>query len=131
MVAKSSPRKNRNSTAHRNKPIQHTTFATIGKNSNAQKPPRGSRRKALRRPKKGASGAPERHSAPLAALRYRPPCSLGRQRVEPHRQSRKGGDRLLSLRPLGLELGGVLGVARPMAKTSLIEPFSSRSLTTF
>jgi hypothetical protein len=38
--------------------------------------------------------------------------ALGRQRVEPLRQRRKGGDRLLGLRLFGLELGGVLGVAR-------------------
>jgi hypothetical protein len=40
------------------------------------------------------------------------PGALGGQCVEPFRQSRKGGDRLLSLRLFGLELGGVLGVAR-------------------
>ena len=40
------------------------------------------------------------------------PGALGRQLVEPVGQSRKGGDRLLSLRLFALELGGVLGVAR-------------------
>src|SRR5271166_4795461 len=38
--------------------------------------------------------------------------ALGRKGVEPLGQRRKGGDRLLSLRLFGLELGGVPGVAR-------------------
>ena len=40
------------------------------------------------------------------------PGALGRKRIKPVGQSRKGGDRLLSLRLFGLEFGGVLGVAR-------------------
>jgi len=40
------------------------------------------------------------------------PGARGGQCIEPLRQSRKGGDRLLSLRLFALEFGGVLGVAR-------------------
>jgi hypothetical protein len=52
---------------------------------------------------------------PRASPRQPPPPGPGalrRQLVEPIGQSRKGGDRLLSLRLFALEFGSVLGLAR-------------------
>jgi hypothetical protein len=48
------------------------------------------------------------------------PGALGRQPVEPLRQSRKGSDRLLSLRLFGLELVGALGIARGELRDHLL-----------